>query len=172
MRCSVEVSFYLGSILGSMIFSMYGHGQPIGNSLFPPCLSLYKWTMRYSLSFYPSSESLVHDKFSIFNVSNLYNFLAKRYVGSIDIMRWKKKYEKLYLILLQLKRTILFNKLQQSGRIQIKKNASSLFQPPNNHSAQPVGRSWDMFWITTVVAVFMNFAVLAAPFSLFLFVFY
>ena len=84
MRCSVEVSLYLGSILGSMIFSIYGHGQPIGNSLFPPCLSLYKWTMRNSLSFYPSSESLVHDKFSIFNVSNLYNFLAKRYVGSID----------------------------------------------------------------------------------------
>ena len=97
MRCSVEVSFYLGSILGSMVFSIYGHGQPIGNSLFPPCLSLYKWTMRNSLSFYPSSESLVHDKFSIFNVSNLYNFLAKRYVGSIDIMRWKKKIWKVIL---------------------------------------------------------------------------
>ena len=96
MRCSVEVSFYLGSMLGSMVFSIYGHGQPIGNSLFPPCISLYKWTMRNSLSFYPSSESLVHDKFSIFNVSNLYNFLAKRYVGSIDIMRWKKKNMKSY----------------------------------------------------------------------------
>ena len=42
-------------------------------------------------TFYPRSESIVHDKFSIFNNSNLYNFLAKIYIRSLHIMSWKKK---------------------------------------------------------------------------------
>ena len=47
--------------------------------------------MRHSLSFYPSSDAKVHDKFSKINISRLCNVLAKIYVRSEDIMTWKKK---------------------------------------------------------------------------------